>query len=141
MALLCDTVGFIGYTLVRTSGGFWASGVVGCLAGVGFPTLQSAMSKHVSSDQTGELLSAVGLLAGLAKTVTPPALNVIYGLSVGKYTQAVFLFLACAFGLPTVATWLIIPGEVSAGQDHVSGAAAKDARPSAASSQVESVII
>ncbi|KAK4561734.1 hypothetical protein LTR86_004413 [Recurvomyces mirabilis] len=109
VAILFDTLGYLGYALSRDAGLFMLSGVVAAIGGIGSPTLQSALTKHVPADQTGQLLGASGLLHALARVVAPTAFNAIYSATVGKYTQTVFVCLAATFGLAFVISWFIRP--------------------------------
>lgn len=97
-AVFFDTLGYLGYTLARTGPLFILSGCVASLGGVGSPTLQSALTKHVPHDRVGQLLGANGLLHALARIVAPIVFNTIYSATVGKFTQTVFLFLTIGFG-------------------------------------------
>lgn len=55
------------------------------MGGVGSPTLQSALTKHIPHDQIGQLLGATGLLHALARVVCPTIFNLIYAQTVGTY--------------------------------------------------------
>ncbi|KZF22941.1 MFS general substrate transporter [Xylona heveae TC161] len=108
-AIVFDVIGYIGYTLVRTGNLFILSAVVASVGGVVSPTLQSALTKHVPSDRTGQLLGATGLLHALARVVAPTVVNLIYGATVGKFPQTVFVCLASLFGLSAILSWFIKP--------------------------------
>lgn len=113
-----DTLGFFGYTLARTGAVFTLSGVAASLGGIGSPTLQSALTKHVSPERTGQLLGAIGLLHALARVVSPTVFGFIYYATVGKFTQAVFLCLCATFGLAFLISWFIQPhGKLSRSGD------------------------
>ncbi|KAF2862433.1 MFS general substrate transporter [Piedraia hortae CBS 480.64] len=115
VAVLFDTLGYFGYALARNEGLFTLSGVIAAIGGIGAPTLQSALTKHVPADQTGQLLGASGLLHSLARVVAPTVFNAIYSATVGKYTQAVYVCLTATFVLAFIASWLIQPhGKCSA---------------------------
>jgi MFS family permease len=109
IAVLFDMLGYLGYALVRTGPLFTLSGAIASIGGMGSPTLQSALTKHVPHDRTGQLLGAIGLLHALARIVAPTVFNLIYSLTVGKFTQTVFVCLASAFGLALVCSWFIKP--------------------------------
>ncbi|KAK4949342.1 hypothetical protein LTR10_011960 [Elasticomyces elasticus] len=109
IAILFDTLGYLGYTLSRSGNPFILSGVVAALGGIGSPTLQSALTKHVPAEQTGQLLGASGLLHALARVVAPTVFNAIYSATVGKFTQTVFVCLTATFGLAFVISWFIRP--------------------------------
>ena len=106
-SVFVDTLGYLGYTLARTGPMMILSGVVAALGGMGAPTLQSSLTKHVPSDQTGQLLGASGLLHALARVVAPTVFNAIYAATVGKFTQTVFVCLAATFGLAFLITWAL----------------------------------
>jgi hypothetical protein len=109
LAIFFDTVGFLGYTLARTGPLFTLAGVAASLGGIGSPTLQSALTKHVPAERTGQLLGALGLLHALARIVSPTVFGIIYASTVGKFTQTVFLCLCATFGLAFVLSWFIRP--------------------------------
>jgi MFS family permease len=109
LAIFFDMIGFLGYTLARTGPLFTLAGVAASLGGIGSPTLQSALTKHVSTERTGELLGALGLLHALARIVSPTVFGIIYASTVGKFTQTVFLCLTVTFGLAFLLSWFIRP--------------------------------
>ena len=109
VAVLFDTLGYLGYTLSRTGGAMIASGAIAAIGGIGSPTLQSALTKHVPADRTGQLLGASGLLHALARVVAPTIFNAIYAATVGKFTQTVFVCLTATFGLAFFCSWFIRP--------------------------------
>ncbi|KAM0716624.1 hypothetical protein Q7P37_008069 [Cladosporium fusiforme] len=109
IAVLFDTVGYLGYTLSRSGNMMILSGCVAALGGVASPTLQSALTKHVPPEQTGQLLGASGLLHALARVVAPTIFNAIYAATVGKFTQTVFVCLTVTFGLAFVISWVVKP--------------------------------
>lgn len=109
LSIMFDIIGYIGYSVVRTGSLMTLSGMVAALGGMGSPTLQSSLTKHVPPDRTGQLLGAMGLLHALARVVAPTIFNLIYSLTVGKFTQTVFVCLASVFGLTFVLSWFIRP--------------------------------
>lgn len=109
IAILFDTIGYLGYALSRQGDLFIMSGVVAAIGGIGSPTLQSALTKHVPNDQTGQLLGASGLLHALARVIAPTVFNAIYAATVGKFTQTVFVCLCSTFGLAFIISWFIRP--------------------------------
>ncbi|KAH0537589.1 hypothetical protein FGG08_005621 [Glutinoglossum americanum] len=109
IAVLFDLLGYLGYSVVRTGTLFTLSGAIASIGGMGSPTLQSALTKHVPHDRTGQLLGATGLLHALARVVAPTVFNLIYSLTVGKFTQTVFVCLASTFGVALVCSWFIKP--------------------------------
>ncbi|KAJ9268427.1 hypothetical protein DTO212C5_5579 [Paecilomyces variotii] len=109
LSIMFDMLGYIGYSVVRTGSLMTLSGMVAALGGMGSPTLQSSLTKHVPPDRTGQLLGAMGLLHALARVVAPAVFNLIYSLTVGKFTQTVFVCLASVFGLTFILSWFIRP--------------------------------
>jgi len=109
VAVFFDTLGYLGYALVRKGDLFILSGVVAAIGGIGSPTLQSALTKHVPAEQTGQLLGASGLLHALARVVAPTVFNAIYSSTVGKFTQTVFVCLTATFGMAFIISWFIRP--------------------------------
>ena len=86
------------------------SGVVASIGGIGSPTLQSSLTKHVPPERTGQLLGASGLLHALARVVAPTVFNAIYSGTVGKFTQTVFVCLTATFGVAFFFSWFVRPG-------------------------------
>lgn len=114
LAVFFDMLGYLGYTLARKGSLFILSGAVASIGGIASPTLQSALTKHVPPDRTGQLLGASGLLHALARVVAPTIFNAIYSVTVGKFTQTVFVCLTVTFGLAFVVSWFVRPyGECS----------------------------
>lgn len=109
IAVFFDTLGYLGYTLSRQGPPFILSGVLAAIGGIGPPTLQSALTKHVPAEQTGQLLGASGLLHALARVVAPTVFQAIFSSTVGKFTQTVFVCLTSTFGLAFVISWFIRP--------------------------------
>ncbi|KAI9793709.1 MAG: hypothetical protein M1816_007604 [Peltula sp. TS41687] len=109
VAVLFDTMGYIGYTLARTGSVFIASGAMAAVGGIGSPALQSALTKHVPPDRTGQLLGALGLLHALARVVAPTIFNLIYSVTVGTCPQIVFVCLTSTFALAFLLSWFIKP--------------------------------
>ncbi|KAG8525780.1 uncharacterized protein KY384_000540 [Bacidia gigantensis] len=107
--ILFDILGYVGYTTVRTGELFIVSGALASLGGMVSPTLQSALTKHVPPDRTGQVLGALGLLHAAARVVSPLIFNLIYAETVGKFAQTVFVCLAATFGLAFVFAWCVKP--------------------------------
>ncbi|KAG9243573.1 major facilitator superfamily domain-containing protein [Calycina marina] len=108
-AIFFELLGFLGYALARRGEVFVVAGIVTALGGVGSPTLQSALTKHVPHDRVGQLLGATGLLHSLARVVAPLVFNLIYAGTVDTFPQTVFVVLALCFGLALLASFLIRP--------------------------------
>ena len=108
-AIFFDLLGFIGYSTARSGTLFVLCGAVAAIGGMGSPTLQAALTKHVPPDRTGQVLGAMGLLHASARVVAPTIFNLIYAQTVGKFTQTVFVCLAATFGLAFILSWFIRP--------------------------------
>jgi MFS family permease len=108
-AIFFDTLGYLGYALVRKGELFALSGAIAAVGGIGSPTLGAALTKHVPQDQVGQLLGATGLLHAVARVVGPTIFNGIYSATVSSYRQTVFVCLAATFGLAFVCSWFIRP--------------------------------
>ena len=108
-AILMEFLGYLGYGLARSGTGFFIAGIITAFGGIGSPTLQSSLTKHVPHDMVGSLLGATGFLHALSRVVCPLVFNLIYARTVGRYTQAVFVVLAGCFGVAFLFSWLISP--------------------------------
>ncbi|TKX24323.1 MFS transporter-like protein 56 [Elsinoe australis] len=108
-AVFFDTLGYLGYTLARQGSVMIASGVVAALGGMGSPTLQSALTKHVPPERTGQLLGALGLLHALARVVAPTIFQTIFIATVETFRQTVFVCLTATFGLAFICAWFVKP--------------------------------
>lgn len=109
LAVCFDMLGFVGYSVARDGVLFTLSGAVASAGGIGSPTLQAALTKHVSNDKIGQLLGATGLLHALARVFGPLVFSGIYSATVGKFDQAVFVCLAGTFGIAFICSWFIRP--------------------------------
>ncbi|BDD58649.1 hypothetical protein MPDQ_007752 [Monascus purpureus] len=109
LAILFDIVGYIGYALSRHGSAMVISGMIAAFGGMGSPTLQSSLTKHVPRDRTGQMLGAVGLLHALARVIAPAVFSLIYSFTVGKFTQAVFVCLVSGFCLAFLLSLSIRP--------------------------------
>ena len=109
VAVFFDFVGYIGYATVRSGSLLAVSGAVASLGGIGSPTLQSSLTKHIPSDRTGQVLGASGLLHALARIIAPTIFNLIYSKTVGKFTQTVFVCLASVFLVAFAMSWFLRP--------------------------------
>jgi MFS family permease len=110
VAILFDMLGFLGFALARTGEMFIAAGTIASMGGIGSPTLQAALTKHVPPDRIGQLLGALGLLHAMARVAAPVVFNSIYAATVGKFDQTVFIILTALFGVAWVISWLVRPG-------------------------------
>lgn len=112
-AILFEIIGFGGYSLVRRGDLFVVAGICASVGGIGSPTLQSALTKHVPRDRVGQLLGATGLLHALARVFAPTIFLNIWGQTVGTFPQAVFVVLFGCFGVAFVVSWFIRPHGMS----------------------------
>lgn len=110
VAIFFDTLGYLGYTLATTGPMMIGSGVIAALGGMASPTLQSALTKHVPPEKTGQLLGATGLMHALAKVIGPTIFNGIFSATAGTLVQTVFICLTSTFALAFVCSWFVKPG-------------------------------
>ncbi|KAI9665178.1 MAG: hypothetical protein M1831_002188 [Alyxoria varia] len=110
ISVFLDFLGFVGYTLARTGPLFTLSGALAATGGMASPTLQSALTKHIPAHKTGQLLGASGFLHAVARVIAPAVFNGIFSLTVGKFSQAVFLCLAGSFFVAFTLTWALRTG-------------------------------
>lgn len=109
-AIIFDLFGYIGYAFAPSGAVMFLSGMIASLGGMGSPTLQSALTKHIPADRTGQVLGASGLLHALSRIVAPTVFNAIYMGTVGIYAGIVFICLASIFVVTFVLSWLLKPG-------------------------------
>lgn len=109
VSILFDLVGYLGYALTPSGGLMVVAGMIASLGGIGPPTLQSSMTKHMPADRTGQVLGASGLLHALARVVAPIIFNLIYSKTVGTYANIVFVCLASVFVIVFILSWFIKP--------------------------------
>jgi len=112
-AICFEVIGYGGYALVRSEGLFVVAGILASMGGIGSPTLQSALTKHVPHDKVGQLLGATGLLHALARIVCPLIFNLIYAWTVKDFPQAVFVVLCSCFFVAFLCSWFIKPNSES----------------------------
>jgi len=108
-ALVFETVGFAGYAAARVGPVFFCSGIFASFGGIGQPILQSALTKHVPHDRTGQLLGATGLLHALARVVCPTIFSLLYASTVSTFPQTVFIVLSSCFGVAFIVSWFVKP--------------------------------
>ena len=108
-SIVFEIIGYGGYALVRSGELFTVAGIFAAFGGIGSPTLQSALTKHVPHDRVGQLLGATGLLHALARVVGPTVFNVIYAETVGTFPQAIFVALFSCFFVAFFCSWFIRP--------------------------------
>lgn len=109
-AILFEAVGYFSYAVAPTGALFTLAGVSVALGGVGSPTIQSSLTKHVPDDKTGQLLGALALLHSLARVVTPTVFNLVYAKTVATVPQTVFICLGAAFAGAAVCSLFVRTG-------------------------------
>jgi MFS family permease len=109
VAMIFEIVGYVGFALARRPVFFVISGILAASGGVGSPTLQSALTKHVPHDKVGALLGATGVLHALTRVIAPTIFNLIYAGTVKTYPQAVFVIISGCFGVAFLFSWFIRP--------------------------------
>ena len=107
--IVLDLVGYIGYALTPNGAIMVISGLVASLGGMGSPTLQSSLTKHMPADRTGQVLGASALLHALARVFFPLIFNLIYSKTVGMYAGFVFLCLSSVFVVVFILSWFVKP--------------------------------
>lgn len=110
VSIVFDLIGYMGYAFTPSGALMIVSGIVASLGGVGPPTLQSSMTKHIPADRTGQVLGASGLLHALARVAAPVIFNIIYSKTVAKFAGTVFVCLGSVFVIVFVLSWFIKPG-------------------------------
>lgn len=110
VSIIFDLLGYLGFALTPSGGLMIVSGMVASLGGIGPPTLQSSMTKHIPPDRTGQVLGASGLLHALARVVAPVIFSLIYSKTVATYAGFVFLCLASVFVFVFILSWFLKPG-------------------------------
>ncbi|KAJ5191821.1 uncharacterized protein N7498_010806 [Penicillium cinerascens] len=109
LSIFFDVLGYVGYGLSKHPSMMILSGVIASFGGMGAPTLQSSLTKHVPHERIGQMLGATGLLHALARVVAPTIFNLIYSLTVATYPPTVFVCLAAVFGVTFLMSLLIRP--------------------------------
>jgi MFS family permease len=113
-ALTFEIIGYGGYAVVKTGSLFVLSALFASAGGIGSPIIQSALTKHVPHDLTGQLLGATGLLHALARVVFPTGITYIYAYTVKQGSpQTVFLILVGCFATALLCSLFIKPHSMS----------------------------
>jgi MFS-type transporter involved in bile tolerance (Atg22 family) len=126
-SLVFDLIGYLGYALTPNGAIMVIAGLIASVGGIGSPTLQSSLTKHVPADLTGQVLGASALLHALARVVAPTIFNLLYSKTVKIYAGIVFCCLSFVFVVANVMSWFLKPG----GKPHAS----PNTHPSLTSSQ------
>ncbi|KAJ5223454.1 hypothetical protein N7468_007996 [Penicillium chermesinum] len=98
-----EIIGFTGYSLSKTGRAWIISGAINCLGGLGSPTVQSSITKHVPKESVGRMLGALGLLHALSRVVAPAILNLLYSFT------TVFIALGSVFGVVLILSLFVRP--------------------------------
>lgn len=113
-ALVFEILGYGGYAVVKTSSLFVMSAIFAAVGGIGSPIIQSALTKHVPHDRTGQVLGATGLLHALARVVFPAGITYIYAYTVKQGSpQIVFIILVGCFATAFLCSVFIRPHSMS----------------------------
>jgi len=107
--IFIDMLGFVGYIFSNSIRMFIASGVITSVGGIGSPTLQAVLTKHVPHDRVGRMLGGLGFLHGIGKVVGPLVFNILYALTVRDFDRAIFVLLTAMFGVVFVLACLVKP--------------------------------
>lgn len=110
VSIVFDFIGYLGFALTPSGALMIIAGMIASLGGIGPPTLQSSMTKHIPPDRTGQVLGASGLLHALARVVAPVVFSLIYSKTVATYAGFVFLCLASIFVVVFILSWFLKPG-------------------------------
>ena len=106
-SIVFDLIGYLGYALTPNGAIMVVSGLIASLGGIGSPTLQSSITKHIPANRTGQVLGASALLHALARVVAPTIFALIYSRTVGMYAGFVFLCLASVFVIVFIMSWFV----------------------------------
>ena len=109
-SLVFDLIGYLGYALTPNGAIMVIAGLIASIGGIGSPTLQASLTKHVPADYTGQVLGASALLHALARVVAPTVFNLIYSKTVSIYAGIVFGCLAFIFVIAFGMSWFLKPG-------------------------------
>lgn len=102
---LIEMVGFTFMGLAKSSEAYYVGGSIAAFGGLGPPTLQSALTKHVAKEDVGRLLGALSLLGSLSRVVSPTVLNLLYSFTVATCPQTVFYALSAAMFIGFLMSW------------------------------------
>lgn len=70
-AIVVEAIGYVLFSMAPSGTAFTIAGALIAVGGVGSPTVQSALTKHVPKEKTGQLMGALALLHSLARVVAP----------------------------------------------------------------------
>ncbi|KAI0914672.1 MFS general substrate transporter [Ustulina deusta] len=109
LALLCDTVGVVGYIFVRTEELFVLSAICTSFGGLASATIQATLTKQVPAEQVGSMLGAMGLLHAVSRVFAPIVFDGIYAGTIESFPQTFVVVLASLFGLSIFASLFLRP--------------------------------
>ena len=92
-------------SFAKTTNQYYASGALTAMGGLGPPTLQSALTKHVAKEEVGRLLGALSLLGSMSRVVSPTVLNLLYSFTVATCPQTIFYVLSGAMCVGFILSW------------------------------------
>ena len=108
-AIAAELLGFLGYALSWTGSVYILSGIVSSLGIVHGPAIQAGLVNHVTSDRSGEVLSACVMLHAGARLFTPTAINTIYGATVGYFPQTIFILIIALVTIALIISVFLKP--------------------------------
>ena len=100
-----EMIAFMCMSFARTTNQYYLAGALASMGGLGPPTLQSALTKHVAKEEVGRLLGALSLLGSLSRVVSPTVLNLLYSFTVGTCPQTIFYVLSGAMFVGFILSW------------------------------------
>lgn len=109
ISILSDIVGYVGYAIAPTGALFTLSGAVAALGAIGLATSEASMTKIVGTEQTGELLGALGFLQAMARIIAPTVASLTYSRTVSSTPALVFWGVAICFAAAGTATFWVEP--------------------------------
>ncbi|KKA26530.1 hypothetical protein TD95_005073 [Thielaviopsis punctulata] len=116
-ALISDLFGMLGYFSATTGTMFLSSGIITAFGGLCGASTQGAASKHVPTEQVGQLLGAVGLLQAGARFIMTFVFSTIYAVTIESFPNAVFGVIVLLFGGAVVASMMVKTGIYSEEMD------------------------
>ncbi|KAL5612026.1 hypothetical protein BROUX41_000411 [Berkeleyomyces rouxiae] len=106
-ALVSDLLGVLGYFFATSGNLFLASGIITAFGGLCGASTQGAASKHVPSEQVGQLLGAMGLLQAGSRFILTFVFSTVYASTIETAPNTVFGILAI-FLIGAVAASMLI---------------------------------
>ncbi|BFZ53549.1 hypothetical protein PYCC9005_000574 [Savitreella phatthalungensis] len=91
LSLAFEVLAFGFMANAASSGQFYIAAAMTAAAGMGTPTLASALTKHVPASRTGRLMGAMALIQACCRFAAPLALGLLYAETVASYPAATFV--------------------------------------------------